>query len=214
MQRFVTWVQGFALSLGGPGLFIIAFLDSSFLSFPEVCDLLIVWLTVQHEERMLFYALMCTLGSVAGCFALYSVGRRGGEAFLRKRFKAGHLERAMGIFRKFGLLAIIVPSLLPPPMPFKIFVLAAGVAKVRRLDFLVAVSIGRGVRYFGEGFLALWYGEAAIGFLRENARIAGLVLAVLILVGGVGWYWWRRRRPAPSGSGRRGETGEGEKGRI
>src|SRR5687767_2163081 len=180
MQRLVAWVQGFAESLGGPGLFIIAFLDSSFLSFPEVCDLLIVLLTVQHKARMPFYALMCTLGSVAGCLALYSVGRRGGEAFLKRRFKAGHVERAMELFRRHGLLAVIVPSLLPPPMPFKIFVLAAGVARVRPLDFLVAVSIGRGVRYFGEGFLALWYGERAIIFLRDNARAAGLVLAVLI----------------------------------
>src|SRR5688572_23149023 len=143
MQRVVSWVQGFALSLGGPGLFLVAFLDSSFLSFPEVCDLLIVWLTIQHKERMLFYALMCTLGSVSGCFALYAVGRRGGEAFLKRRFKAGHIERAMTVFRRYGLLAVIVPSLLPPPMPFKIFVLAAGVARVRPLDFLVAVSIGR-----------------------------------------------------------------------
>jgi membrane protein YqaA with SNARE-associated domain len=196
MERLLSWVQGFALSLGGPGLFILSFLDSSFLSFPEVCDVLIVWLTVQHKERMLFYALMCTAGSVAGCFALYTLGRRGGEAFLKKRFKAGHVERAMAGFRRYGLLAIVVPSLLPPPMPFKIFVLAAGVAKVRPVDFLVAVAIGRGIRYFGEGFLALWYGEQAIGFLRENARVAGLILAGLILVAAVGWFWWRRQRAA------------------
>jgi membrane protein YqaA with SNARE-associated domain len=194
MQRLLAWVQSFALSLGGPGLFVIAFLDSSFLSFPEVCDLLIVWLTVRHKERMLFYALMCTAGSIAGCFALYLVGRRGGEAFLKRRFKAGHVERAMTLFRRYGLLAVIVPSLLPPPMPFKIFVLAAGVAKVRRVDFLIAVAIGRGLRYFGEGFLALWYGEAAIGFIRDNARIAGLVVAGLVVAGAIAWFWWRRRR--------------------
>src|SRR5687767_8470380 len=109
MHRFLDWVQGFALSLGAPGLFLIAFLDSSFLSFPEVCDLLIVWLTIQHRERMLFYALMCTIGSVAGCFALYAVGRRGGRAFLDRRFKTASVERAMAVFRRFGLLAIIVP---------------------------------------------------------------------------------------------------------
>jgi membrane protein YqaA with SNARE-associated domain len=199
MERLLSWIQGFALSLGGPGLFIIAFLDSSFLSFPEVCDLLIVWLTVQHKERMLFYALMCTLGSVAGCFALYSVGRRGGEAFLKRRFKAASIERAMAVFRRYGLLAVIVPSLLPPPMPFKIFVLAAGVARVRPVDFLTAVSIGRGLRYFGEGFLALWYGEQAVNYLRENARLAGMVLAGLILAGALAWLWWRNRaRSSPS----------------
>jgi membrane protein YqaA with SNARE-associated domain len=194
MHRVLAWVQGFAVSLGGPGLFLIAFLDSSFLSFPEVCDLLIVLLTVQHKARMPFYALMCTLGSVSGCLALYSVGRRGGEAFLKRRFKARNVERATELFRRHGLLAVIVPSLLPPPMPFKIFVLAAGVARVRLVDFLIAVLIGRGIRYFGEGLLALWYGEQAISFIRENSAMVGLALAIAIVVGATGWFLWKRRR--------------------
>lgn len=193
MQRILAWVRGFAESLGGPGLFIIAFLDSSFLSFPEVCDALIVLLTVQHKQRMLFYALVTTLGSIAGCYALYSVGRKGGEAFLRRRFKARHVDRAMDIFRRYGMLAIIVPSLLPPPMPFKIFVLAAGVARVGRMEFLLAVAIGRGIRYFGEGFLALWYGDQAISFLQENAHTVGLGLGIAVLVGGAGFIWWKKR---------------------
>jgi len=196
MHRLVAWVQGFAESLGGPGLFLIAFLDSSFLSFPEVCDALVVLLTVQHPERMLFYALVTTLGSMTGCFALYSVGRKGGEAFLRRRFHARHIDRAMGAFRRYGMLAIIVPSLLPPPMPFKIFVLAGGVARMRRVDFLVAVAIGRGLRYFGEGFLAVWYGERALAFLRENAQTVALWLGVAILAGAVVWILWKKRAAA------------------
>jgi membrane protein YqaA with SNARE-associated domain len=194
MHRLLAWVQGFAEALGGPGLFIIAFLDSSFLSFPEVCDALIVLLTVQHRERMVFYALTTTLGSIGGCYALYSVGRKGGEAFVRKRFSERHVDRAMEIFRRYGILAIVVPSLLPPPMPFKIFVLAAGVARVRTVDFLVAVAIGRGIRYFGEGLLAVWYGEQALTFLRENAHTVGLSLGIAILVGAVAVVWWKRRR--------------------
>ncbi|MCA1649084.1 MAG: hypothetical protein LC753_02035, partial [Acidobacteria bacterium] len=102
MKRLLDWVQGFALSLGGPGLFLIAFLDSSLLSFPEVTDLLIVWLTTQHKQRMLYYASMSTIGSVAGCFLLYMIARKGGEAFLRKRFQAGHVDRAVQIFRRYG----------------------------------------------------------------------------------------------------------------
>jgi len=193
MDRVVAWIQGFAESLGGPGLFIIAFLDSSFLSFPEVCDALVVLLTIRHGERMVYYALVTTLGSISGCYALYTVGRKGGEAFLRRRFKAGHVDRAMVLFRRYGMLAIIVPSLLPPPMPFKIFVLASGVARVRPVEFLLAVSIGRGIRYFGEGLLALWYGERALTFLRENAHTVGLWLGIAFLVGGVAFAWWRKR---------------------
>jgi membrane protein YqaA with SNARE-associated domain len=194
MHHVIDWVKGFALSLGGPGLFILAFLDSSFLSFPEVCDFLIVLLTVEHPARMPFYAGVTTAGSVAGCFALYSVGRKGGEAFLRKRFHERHVERAMDVFRRYGALAIIIPSLLPPPMPFKIFVLAAGVARLGRTEFLLAASFGRALRYFGEGLLAVWYGEAAAAFLRDNARELALWTAGAALVLGAGWIAWKSRQ--------------------
>jgi membrane protein YqaA with SNARE-associated domain len=198
MTRVVEWVQGIALSLGGPGLFLIAFLDSSFLSFPEVNDLLIIWLTTQHKERMIYYALMTTLGSISGCLALYALARKGGEAFLRKRFNPQYVERAMTTFRRYGLLAILVPSILPPPTPFKIFVLAAGVAKVRPVDFILAIAIGRGFRYFGEGLLAVYYGDQAADFLRQNARTVALVVAATVIVGGVGWILWQRRNERPA----------------
>jgi membrane protein YqaA with SNARE-associated domain len=197
MSRILAWVQGFAESLGGPGLFIIALLDSSFLSFPEVCDALIVLLTVQRPERMVFYAVTTTLGSICGCYALYSVGRKGGEAFLRKRFNDSHVDRAMRVFRRYGMLAVIVPSLMPPPMPFKIFVLASGVAGMGRFEFVVAVAIGRGIRYFGEGLLALWYGERALTFLQQNAHTVGLWLGIAVLVGGVVVIWWKKRSGVP-----------------
>src|SRR3954447_16634184 len=103
MKRLLDWVQGFALALGGPGLFLIALLDSSFLSFPEVVDVLIVVLTIQHPHRMLYYALLSTLGSVLGCLALFLLARKGGEAFLRKRFQARHVDRATAVVRRHGL---------------------------------------------------------------------------------------------------------------
>jgi membrane protein YqaA with SNARE-associated domain len=198
MKRLLDWVQGFALALGGPGLFLIAFLDSSFLSFPEVVDVLIVWLTVQHPARMPYYALLSTLGSIAGCTTLFLVARKGGEAFLRKRVRGAHVDRAMNLVRKYGLFSVLIPALLPPPAPFKIFVLAAGIARIRVVDFVVAVALGRGLRYFGEGLLALWYGEAAIAFLRENTRQASLwMLAVVLILGGLWIVLKRLRRQHP-----------------
>ena len=192
MRRLLAWIQGFAESLGGPGLFIIAYLDSSFLSFPEVCDALIVVLTVQHPERMGFYALVTTAGSVAGCYSLFLVGRKGGEAFLRKRFHERHVDRALGVFRRHGMLSIFVPSLLPPPMPFKIFVLAAGVSGMRPFDFLVAISLGRGARFFGVGLLALWKGQQALAWIHENAAQVGLGLAAAAVLFAVGYFLVRR----------------------
>jgi membrane protein YqaA with SNARE-associated domain len=194
MRRLLAWIQGFAESLGGPGLFIIAYLDSSFLSFPEVCDALIVLLTVQHRERMIFYALVTTLGSVAGCYSLYLVGRKGGEAFLRKRFHERHVDRAMAVFRRHGMLSVLVPSLLPPPMPFKIFVLAAGVAGMSSFDFLLAVGLGRALRFFGVGLLALWKGQEAITWIHDNAAKVGIGLAVAIVAFVLVSVWRRSRR--------------------
>ena len=197
MHRAVDWVKGFALTLGGPGLFIIAFLDSSLLSFPEVVDLLLMGLVIQHKERVLYYALLSTLGSIAGCFVLYMIARKGGEAFLRRRFSGHHIDRTLRLFQKYGLLAVAIPSILPPPVPFKIFVFAAGVARVPPLEFLAAVAVGRGVRYFGEAFLALWYGEAAIAFLKANARTVAFTLAAVVFAGGVAWIWFRKRKLPP-----------------
>jgi membrane protein YqaA with SNARE-associated domain len=194
MTRLVDWVKGFALAWGGPGLFIIGFLDSSFLSFPEVNDLLIVWMVAQHKHRLVYYTLMATAGSVLGCLALYFVARKGGEAFLRRRFKAHTVERGLKLFQKYGLLAVVIPALLPPPAPFKIFVLLAGVAAIPVWRFTAAIAAARVVRYGGEGILAVLYGDRANAFIRDHAKEAGLWLSAIILVGAVGWLMVKRLR--------------------
>jgi membrane protein YqaA with SNARE-associated domain len=196
MSRLVDWLKGFALAWGGPGLFLIGFLDSSFLSFPEVNDLLIIWMVTQHKERLIYYALMATAGSVAGCLALYYVARKGGEAFLRRRFHERHVDRGLRLFQKYGLLVVIVPALLPPPAPFKIFVLLAGVAAIPVWQFVIAITVARGIRYGGEGLLAVIYGDRASVFLRDHAREAGLWLSGIALAIGLIWVLvkqWRDR---------------------
>jgi len=198
MQRVVEWVQAFAVTVGGPGLFFIAFLDSSFLSLPEINDLLVIAMVIDNPARMPYYAAMATLGSVAGCLVLYAIGRKGGQALLQKRFAGPRLDRALALSSKYGMLAVIVPAILPPPAPFKIFVLLAGVARVPPLKFALAVGLGRSFRYFGEGWLAVRYGERAIQILEENSRTVSLGLAVLVLLAGAGYFVWssRRRRRA------------------
>ncbi len=193
MSRLPVWVEGFALSVGGPGLFLTAFLDSSFLSLPQINDLLVILMVIQRKELMLYYAGMATLGSIAGCLVMYYLGRKGGEALLRRRFKAGNVDRALGTFRRYGLFAVLVPAILPPPAPFKIFVLLAGVAKVPPLSFISAVAVGRGFRYFGEGLLAVWYGDQAMAYLESNGRTISLGVGLAVLVAGVGYVVWHRR---------------------
>jgi membrane protein YqaA with SNARE-associated domain len=196
MQRLVESVGAVAAGLGAPGLVLVAFLDSSFLSLPEVTDILIVVLVIKRPELWISHALFATVGSVLGCYALYLVGRKGGEVVLRRRFKAHNVERGLELFRRYGLLAVVIPSILPPPMPFKIFVLLAGVANVRPLTFIVAATIGRGFRYGGEALLAYWYGEQASQFIRHNLALVSVWLAVAIAVGGGIYVIWRRRRAA------------------
>lgn len=193
LAQMVASIQGWASELGGVGLFVVAALDSSFLSFPQVNDLLIVVLSTKYPERMPYYATMTTLGSLVGCFALYAVARRGGEAVLRKRLKGRHVDRALAIYQRYGLLAVLVPSLLPPPMPFKVFVLLAGAASVSPVRFGLAVLIGRSIRYFGQGYLAVLYGEQAFEMLKQHGAEVGVALAVLAVVIGITVVWLRRR---------------------
>src|ERR1700694_4917307 len=162
MGRIVARIQALALAFGAPGLFVVSLLDSSFLSLPEIADLLVVWMVVQHKDRLILFAVSATLGSLCGCLALYYVGLIGGDALVRKRFASASVDRTLAAFRRHGVMTVLIPSLLPPPTPFKIFVLLAGAARIRATQFALAITIGRGVRYFVEGLLAIWYGDRAI----------------------------------------------------
>jgi membrane protein YqaA with SNARE-associated domain len=194
LQSFLTWIQAVAVALGGPGLFVIAFVDSSFISLPQINDLLVVLMVIDNRSWMPYYAAMATLGSIAGCCTIYYLARKGGEAFLRKRLKQERVNRAIDLYRRHGVLAIVVPALLPPPAPFKLFVLAAGVAKVRPVPFVLAIALARGARYLALGVLTLYYGDAAMELMRTHGRVVGMWLAGLIVLMAIGWWAWRGRR--------------------
>jgi membrane protein YqaA with SNARE-associated domain len=194
MRALAHWIQAFATAIGGPGLFIIAFLDSSFLSFPEVNDGLVFTTVLEHPHWMVYYAGLSTLGSVLGCLALYYVFRKGGDALVRRRFSGPMLDRATRLSRRYGVLALLVPSLLPPPAPFKIFVVLAGVSGMSPVPFAVTIAFGRGLRYFGIGLLTLWYGAQAMAFLQSNGPLIAYWLVGAVLVAALVIFGWRRLR--------------------
>ena len=194
MRRFVDGIQAFALGMGAPGLFVVAFLDSSFLSLPEINDLLLVLMVTRQKSRMVLYATSATLGSIAGCLILYYIGRRGGDALVRKRFASDRVDRALAVVRRYGVMSVLIPSLLPPPAPFKIFVLLAGVAGISVSRFATAIAIGRGLRYFGEGLLAVRYGDQAVAYMEQNAGTVTVVLAGMLLAGVVGYVLWSKAK--------------------
>jgi membrane protein YqaA with SNARE-associated domain len=196
MGRFVERIQMLALAFGAPGIFVVAFLDSSILSLPEIADLLVIWMVTNHKSRIVIYVISATAGSLLGCLLLYGIGKKGGAPLVRRRFSATNVERALGAFRRHGVMAVLIPAILPPPAPFKIFVLMAGVADISVARFATAILIGRGFRYTVEGILALWYGERAMTFIRENGTRVALGLVALLAVGFVVYLLVARRRAA------------------
>jgi membrane protein YqaA with SNARE-associated domain len=206
VKSFITWIYGFAVAIGGPGLFVIAFLDSSFISLPQINDILVVLMVTANKAWMPYYAAMATLGSIAGCYTIYYLAEKGGEAFLKKRLQAGHIERALAVYRRHGLLALMVPALLPPPAPFKLFVLMAGVAEVPPMKFVLAVGAARGLRYLALGWLAIWYGDAALELMRTRGRDVALWMAGLLVLLGVGWWLLGVRRAGSALRPRSGRT--------
>lgn len=196
LETIGEWLRVTLLPYGGPGLFVLAVCDSSFLSLPEVNDLLLMYFSVQEPGLMVVYAGFTTAGSVVGCLMLYTVGRKGGEAILRRRLSGERMDRFRRGYARYGVLAVVVPSLLPPPTPFKVFVLSAGAFGVPTGRFVLAVVIGRSLRYFGQGILAVLYGEAAIAWVRDNAASVGIGLSVaVILITALAVVWKRQRKP-------------------
>jgi membrane protein YqaA with SNARE-associated domain len=176
------WLQGVVAATGGLGLFLIAFLDSSVLTFPVINDLLLIDLSIHYPARMPYYAGMATLGSVGGCSLLYYIARKGGEAMFRK--SAGpRAERIQAWTKRNGFVSILVTALLPPPTPFKVFVLAAGALEMPVRTFVLGLIVARGLRFFGEGFLAVKYGEQGTQFLlTHKLEVTGIALAVVLVL--------------------------------
>jgi membrane protein YqaA with SNARE-associated domain len=174
------WLQAIVAATGGLGLFLIAFLDSSVLTFPVINDLLLIDLTIQNPARMPYYAAMATLGSVAGCLLLYYIARKGGEAMFHKHAgpRARHIHAWIN---RNGFVSILVTALLPPPTPFKVFVIAAGALEMPVRTFVLGLLAARAVRFFGEGFLAIRYGDQAGPFLlTHKLEVTGIVLLIVL----------------------------------
>ncbi len=187
LDKLPDWAQWLITALlgtgGGWGLLVIAFIDSSFGTLPVINDALVIALSIQNPERMVFYVTMATLGSILGCLTIFYLARKGGEVALHKKMSQQQIDRIRGWYEKNEFLTIAIPSVMPPPTPFKLFVLAAGVFQVRLRYFVAALAVGRGVRYFMWGFLTIRYGEQTIVFLRSNfLQVSGVVVALMLFV--------------------------------
>ena len=192
MGELVGRIRALALALGAPGLFLVAFFDSSFLPLPGIADVLLIVTVTRTPAAMIWYVAITVAGSVAGCLVLHYLGRKGGEALVRKRFTSEKTEKATTALRRHGVMAVLVPCLLPPPFPFKIFVLLAGVIGISAARLAIAIAVGRGVRYLALGLLAVKYGGRAVAYMREHGAVVSLVVAGVLAAAFLAYLFWTK----------------------
>lgn len=174
-------LSDYFIALGPFGLFAVALLDSTFVPLPSSADALMILLTIAHPRLMILYAGLATAGSAIGCVILYYISRRAGSRALRK-FSPAKQQRVKGLIDRYDVLAVLVASLMPPPFPFKLFVVSAGVFRFSVMRFMVAIIAGRMFRFSLEGYFAIRYGVQAKQILARYYPWIGLGLAVLIII--------------------------------
>ncbi|HEY9232685.1 MAG TPA: VTT domain-containing protein [Blastocatellia bacterium] len=173
LQTFAEWL----VTLGPLGLFAISLIDSAGLPLPGGPDAVMILLSARSHALVPLYAIAASLGSTIGCAVMYSVARRAGMLALRK-IKPARRARIENLLGRYDMLAIMATAILPPPFPFKPFVLSAGVFKLKRSRFIIAVFTGRLVRFTMEGLLAIAFGEAA----GEQIKRHGLKVLLVVVV--------------------------------
>lgn len=171
----------YLVSFGPFGLLTIAFLDSLMIPMPGGVDAVLLLLAASRPSWMLIYVAAATIGSTLGCVGLYRISQRAGKRAL-SRFSESKQKRVKDLIDRYDVMSVLVASLLPPPFPFKLFVVSSGVFRLNLLRFTLAVAGGRTFRYLLEGYLAARYGEHAKELLARYYPAIGIALAVLIII--------------------------------
>ncbi|MGO9435637.1 MAG: YqaA family protein [Terracidiphilus sp.] len=179
------------LKLGFWGAAAAALLDSS--SIPIPMDILIAGWVWNDKGHFWLYCLMASVGSAIGGLVPYGIGRAGGELFLLKRVNRAKYDQLRDRFERQEFLAVMIPSMMPPPTPWKLFVFAAGVFEMRIVPYMTAVAAGRFVRWMVLSLLVLKLGPGAVELVQHHALTALLVVGALAVIG-FGWWWMRKRR--------------------
>jgi len=182
ITKGLTRVSEYLLTFGAFGLFTVALLDSTFVQLPSSADALMLLLSTTHPRWMLLYAFMATSGSAIGCGILYYISRRAGARALTK-FSPAKQKRVKDLIDRYDMLSVLIATLLPPPFPFKLFVITAGVFRFSISRFMIAVIAGRAFRFLREGYFAVRYGAEAKVILARYYPWIGGGLIILISLG-------------------------------
>jgi len=179
LKGIVGILGSFLSHHGGWGLFFVSYLDSSFLAFPFINDLLLIKLSILHPAKALLYTLECTMGSVLGAYTIYYLSRAGSQR-LSRNASPREKSRVRHWIERNDFLSLLIASLLPPPMPFKIFPVIAGGLRTNGPRFIVALLIGRGIRFAVESWLGVRYGAAAQLYVRDNIWWMSVIMVVAV----------------------------------
>jgi membrane protein YqaA with SNARE-associated domain len=192
LARYTAWIWALLKPLGMWGVFAIAGVDSALLGMPV--DAIVATYVFQDRKRLLLYVAMASLGSALGSIPLYVIGYLGGEKVLRKRISEKRFQEIHRSFERHEFWALMFPGMLPPPMPFKIFVLGAAVFEMRFADFLAAIFAGRFVRFLILSLLTLYFGPQIVDIAAEVFRRHFIWVVVAAVLGVLVWMLLRRRR--------------------
>ena len=181
VTKWLTRLSEYLITFGAFGLFAVALLDSTFVPLPSSVDALMLLLSTTYPSWMLLYAFMATSGSALGCLILYLISRRAGARALN-RFSEAKQRRVKHWIERYDIFAVLAATLLPPPFPFKLFVVTAGVFRFSLVRFMLAIVVGRSFRFLLEGYFAVRYGSQAKEILAKYYPWIGLGLVIAIVI--------------------------------
>jgi len=180
---------------GGPGLLLIGVIDSSFIPTLGSLDIFNAVLSARHHDLWWYYAMMSTAGSVAGAYLMYRLASGAGTGWLQKRMGAARVVRVDGMLKKYGVAAVLVAVIAPPPFPTSPFFVAAGALKFPLRKYLIAVVAGRAFRYSLVAWIASHYSRGIIRVLRHPQQYApvtiSITLALVLVAVAAGLVWHR-----------------------
>jgi len=179
------------LMLGAWGAFLVAVMDSS--SVPVPIDAVLAVYIWGHKGTFWIYVALAAAGSAVGGLLPYWIGRAGGELFLLKRINRTRFDALRARFEKQEFLAVMIPSMLPPPTPWKIFVFAAGVFEMRVAPYMLAVFCGRLIRWMVLGMLVIELGPGAVALIAHHS-LATIAAVGSLAIAGFAFWWMRRKR--------------------
>jgi len=183
------------IHLGGPSLILLGLVDNSVIPLPGSTDIVTILLAAHHREPWVYYAIMATIGALIGGYLTYRMARKGGKETLEKRFSQKRVKKVYAIFERWGFAAVAIPAILPPPFPIVPMLLAAGAMQYPTKKFLVALAVGRGIRFTILAYLGFHYGRHIVKFFAEYYWPVLIVLIALSLIGALyGLFEYKRRQ--------------------